>query len=95
MFSRKNKPFKRLYLRVHWLSEVVFFRWQCLFLVPTTSHNFGTDVIVLADFSKEPVHPQFSQPCCRVLFRIPGCNQGEGVEPWGTLRIPFGKIGEP
>ena len=21
--------------------------------------------------------------------------QGEGVEPWGTLRIPFGKIGEP
>ncbi len=21
--------------------------------------------------------------------------QGEGVEAWGTLRIPFGKIGEP
>ena len=22
-------------------------------------------------------------------------NLGEGVEPWGILRIPFGKIGEP
>ena len=30
---------------------------------------------------------------CRVLMgRVV---QGEGVEPWGTLRIPFGKIGEP
>ena len=27
------------------------------------------------------------------VFR--GWNPGEGVEPWGTLRIPFGKIGEP
>ena len=23
-----------------------------------------------------------------------GWNQGENVEPWGTLRVPFGKIGE-
>ena len=29
------------------------------------------------------------------FIRVPGVSKGEGVEPWGTLRIPFGKIGEP
>ena len=27
-----------------------------------------------------------------VLFRVPGCPRVSGVEPWGSLRIPFGKI---
>ena len=30
---------------------------------------------------------------CKVLFRVPGWNPGKGVEPWGSLRIAFGKIG--
>ena len=27
------------------------------------------------------------------FLRVPGCLRGEGN--WGTLRIPFGKLGEP
>ncbi len=28
------------------------------------------------------------------FLRVPGCPSVSGVEPWGTLRISFGKIGE-
>ena len=55
-----------------------------------------TTLLVLDD-SKNPYQlvGLFLDPCYvyRVLS-VPGCVQGEGVF-LGTLKIPFGKIGEP
>ena len=40
------------------------------------------------------VRPATWQKCHRDEADLGGA-QGEGVEPWGTLRIPAGKTGEP
>ena len=72
-----------------WTYQQEFFKSDILDTQPTNLH-FGchTEFVPRLGTTKEVSWFRFS---CRVLQRA--WHQGEGVAPWGTLRIPFGKIG--